>query len=197
MFEVKADQKQNIRDVVGKLAPQKNKDSVLEEKESFKDTLDDLTKQMAAMTAHLARLDKPRQIPTCQQCGKIGHYTNQCFQTKAGVTKSGLLAVEELEEELALAAQRSSRMNISEIINQTFPYPNQNGNTEQTNYVNNKKNNPIAAAYQDSTMEIDEGIRIDPNTQSRPGHTKELPRYVTTKSAPAKVKSKPKFKGSI
>ncbi|PVU85010.1 hypothetical protein BB561_006997, partial [Smittium simulii] len=102
MFEVKADQKQNIRNAIVKLAPQKNKDSVLEKKESFKDTLDDLTKQMAAMTAHLAQLDKPRQINTCQQCGKIGHYTNKCFQTKADVTKSGLLAVEKLEGKLAL-----------------------------------------------------------------------------------------------
>ncbi|PVU93876.1 hypothetical protein BB561_002972 [Smittium simulii] len=40
--------------------------------------IEDLTKQISKMTAHIAQLDKPNPIPKCKNCGRYGHKTMFC-----------------------------------------------------------------------------------------------------------------------
>ncbi|OLY79456.1 hypothetical protein AYI68_g6473 [Smittium mucronatum] len=101
-----------------------------EEKTMMK-AIEDLTAQMSAMTAHIAKIDQKTAIPKCDNCGRLGHRTQYCRSrgnissdyatAQAKIASQSLLAVEEPQKDrVAFSVSALKRMRIEDILNQDY-----------------------------------------------------------------------------
>ncbi|PVU95611.1 hypothetical protein BB561_001695 [Smittium simulii] len=83
---------------------------------------------MEILSINMTKSTTLPRIPTCQNCGRVGHYTNKCYvpsKITEGAVSEGLLALEVTSENLdtGFVAESHKRVRISDILNSDYDCP--------------------------------------------------------------------------